>query len=98
MAVYSGFFVVKQMLALRGEENDLQLKKMKLLEKKAALESELSELQTREGIEREAKERFNLKMPGEKVVIVVPESTESATSSESHKKSFWERIMGVLFR
>jgi cell division protein FtsB len=39
-------------------------------------------------LEKEARERLNLKKPGEEVVVVVPPKEEEGTQEE---KNFWER-------
>lgn len=73
---------------MRKEAKDREEKIIELNQKKAELEAYIAELQSREAIEREAKERLNLKLPGEEVVIVVPEKD----SPEEAPKNIWDKI------
>ena len=58
--------------------------------KKSQLSTRLAELETPEAIERQAKEKLNLKMKGETVVVVVPErQSDQATSTPL---TLWEKI------
>ena len=57
---------------------------------KSQLSARLAELETPEAIERQAKEKLNLKMKGEMVVVVVPERvSDEATSTP---QTFWIRV------
>ena len=58
--------------------------------KKRELETALTEIQTKEAVEREAKERLNLKNPGEQVVVIVPEKKDN--QSEEQSMSFWAKF------
>ena len=49
------------------------------------------ELETKEGAERDAKERLNLKNPGENVVVVV-EKKKEIPEVTPRAQFFWERI------
>lgn len=68
----------------RGSETKIT----ELTKKKQELEAYLEELQQREAIEREAKERFNLKKPGEEVVVVIPDKNPPAAAP----LTFFEKI------
>ncbi|MBI2121838.1 MAG: hypothetical protein HYT98_01830 [Candidatus Sungbacteria bacterium] len=63
-----------------------------LTEKKNNLEAYLAELKTVEAVKREAKERFNLKLPGEEVAVVVSSGSSTfmvTTSPASWPAKFW---------
>ena len=93
LAVWAGLGAVKmavQAFSLHKEAQDDQRKIEELSRKKTELEAYIAELQSREAIEREAKKRLNLKLPGEEVVVVVPE--EGSNGPESTEKSIWEKI------
>ena len=70
---YGTYHLVNYALALRAESRQIEEKIKELLEAKKNLEARLTELQTPEAVEREAKEKLNLKKAGESVVVVVPE-------------------------
>lgn len=70
-------------LSLWNESHDTQKKIEELSKKKAELEAYIAELETKEGVEREAKKYLNLKLPGEQVVVVIPEKEEIKTEEET---------------
>ncbi len=93
LAVWAGWGAVKmavQAFSLYKEVKEDQGKVEQLTQKKAELEAYIAELQSREAVEREAKNRLNLKLPGEEVVVVVPEEGSNGTGST--EKSIWEKI------
>lgn len=92
---YSAVRMIRNVLMVRIQSEEITKKIEKLTYEKQELESALAEVQTKEAIEREAKARLNLKNPGEEVVVVVPEKKISAPQPEP--VSFWSRIM-LLFK
>ena len=69
---YASYNMLRQAIELsRSVKNDRR-KIQELTRKKSELQAYLAELETPEAIEREAKERLNLKLSGEEVVVVVP--------------------------
>ena len=87
---YSAARMARNALNMRTQSADMTEKIEELKVKKQELEAQLAELQTKEAVEREAKERLNLKKPGEQVVVVVPEKKE--TPPLEQPMSFWEKI------
>ena len=54
------------------------------------LEVKINRLQSPEGIEKEAKNRFNVKKPGEEVLLIVePPVKNTSTSAVGFSNSFW---------
>ena len=94
---YGAYNVVFQALVLRGESRGTDVKIQALLKKKAELEQYTAELQSRQAVEREAKERLNLKLPGEEVVVVVPEKkpeiSQQLESRLGRTKSFFKHLL-----
>lgn len=71
-----------QLIKLQTELNELEAKK-------AQLQAQVSQVTEEEYLEKEARETFNLKKPGEEVVTILPaENNESAKT----ERSFWEKI------
>ncbi len=66
-----------------------------LKQKKSVLEASLEELKTKDAVTREAKERLNYKLPGEEVVVVVPEKKAAEVSSSS-TPTFWQKIINLF--
>ena len=87
--------MITQALALRREYKDQQQEIDTLSRKKGELEAYIAELQSREAVEREAKSRLNLKLPGEEVVVVVPKKKEL---EEDKLGTFWKRTRGFFSR
>ena len=82
--------LVAETFGLRQEYEANQKKIEELKKKKEELEARLIELKNPAVVEREAKERLNLKRPGEEVVVVVPENI--ATTSAATSSKVWQRI------
>ena len=87
--------MVLNAFALRGESYEVQQQIEELKNRKEELEARIAELQNEETVRREAKERLNLKLPGENVVVVVPEKQEVPDTSSSG--SFWRRVI-IFFK
>ena len=64
-------------------------------EKKQKLEAGISQTGMESYLEKEARERFNLKKPGEEVVVFTKEKTEPKKQSEQ-EKTFWQKIYEKL--
>jgi cell division protein FtsL len=73
---------------LNRELHDARAKLEATLRQKAEVFLRLAELEAPEAIEREAKAKFDLKKPGEEVVVVVPEERRHP----SPQVTLWERI------
>lgn len=78
-------------LALRREIKDLEQKIAEAEQSRKNYEKRLLELGTPEGADRDARGRFNLKKPGEEVVIFLGEA-EATGSADSAQK--W--ILSIL--
>jgi len=75
-----------QLIKLETELNSLE-------EKKAQLQAQVSEATNDEYLEKEARDTFNLKKPGEEVLTVLPaENNESPQKEES----FWEKVIDKI--
>lgn len=76
-----------------------------LEEKKGVLTTELEDLRSQEGIEREARQKLNLRKPGEEVVIIRDAKTDSTQNKDVQSSSFIKSIkeflisnFGILWR
>lgn len=93
--VWSGIRMGVQALSMRRESEDMNRKIAELRQKKAQLEAYVQELQTKEAVERRAKERLNLKKPGEEVVVVMP--PEKKEEPQAHEATTtWDKIKGFF--
>lgn len=91
---YGAARMVLNAMALRGESRETQKQIEELLARKKELEARITELQDEEAIRREAKERLNLKLPGENVVVVVPEKQEASDAPQSN--GILDRVINFL--
>ncbi len=87
--------IVRETIGLRMEYVAAQAKIEALQSERARLEARLAELATPDAIEREAKEKFNLKKKGEIAVVVLPEKFGIPTKPEG---GAWERIKDFFRR
>ncbi len=63
------------------------------LNQKRILEEETGKLQSEEGIEEEIRTKFNVIKPGEHVVMIVnPEATTSATTTQGFWARLWAKV------
>jgi hypothetical protein len=95
LALLVGYGVMKiarDALVARDEVMGIDRRVEELTRQKADLEEYLRELQTPGGIEREAKERLNLKKTGEEVVVVMPREELSQGTAEKQKRSLWDFV------
>jgi len=74
LAALSGLFgIMRETIGLQAEYAATMAKIEALRSERARLSARVADLETPEAIEREAKEKLNLKKKGETVVVVVPE-------------------------
>ena len=88
-ALFGAVRMVRQTLALRGERAAARAGLEALDRQKKELGSRLTELDTPEAVEREAKARLQLRQPGETVVVVVPE--EQSAPRAPTPSTLWRR-------
>ena len=67
-----------------------------LEEKKGSLTSELEDLRSQEGIEREARKKLNFRKSGEDVVIIRESGDKAGSGQEPNSSSFLESIREFL--
>ncbi|MFH1820511.1 MAG: septum formation initiator family protein [Candidatus Nealsonbacteria bacterium] len=96
MLVIVGFLLVSNLKMLQksselNRQKDALFEQVKELEaKREQLQVQISQTGEEEYLEKEARETFNLKKPGEEVVAVLP--AEEGIQSEA-EKSFWQKFL-----
>lgn len=80
---YGAYNMFGTTLELWRESRDTQKNTEELLAKKRELEAYIAELESPEGVTREAKRSLNLKLPGEEVVVVIPDVAEEKVPSQT---------------
>lgn len=91
---YSAVRMVRNVVMVRTQSEEITKKIEDLKHKKQELELTLAEIQTREVVEREAKTRLNLKKPGEEVVVVVPEKKMNVL--QESPISLWSKFISLF--
>ena len=99
-AVGYGFFnTLERATTLYRESAALEEKSKEFVKKKEKLEAAIREWDTVEAKEREAKDKLNLKKPGEEVVVVVPEKKdENINVHAASSTNFWARVKKFFFK
>ena len=92
---YGAVGMVRSAIALRADTHAAEEKIKALTQHKTELEAAIRELQTPQAAEREAKERFNLKKTGERVVVVVPPE-EKKSAAPAPSLSIWDRVRRIF--
>ncbi len=93
--IFSNLKINKKRVELNVRIENLK-KGIKVLEReKQDLSAKIFQVGTEDYLEKEARERFNLKKPGEEVVVILsPEEGQEEKLGE--QKSFWQRILEKL--
>ena len=94
---HNTYQVVRRSFALKKESAATKAKIEQLTRRKQELEAQITELKSAPAVERQAKERLNMKNSGEEVVVVVPEkNTVPQKKSAATPPSFWDRLKGFF--
>lgn len=94
--VVSNFKINQRRAQLNSQAEQLK-KEIQILEtKQYELKARLSQTQEEEYLEEEARERFNLKKPGEEVVAILPPENEGEESKDrGFLQEIWEKIKNL---
>ena len=92
--VYSNLRIQKKRSEMTNQIDQLQKEIEVLEEKKEQFQAGISQGLTQASLEEEARERFNLKKPGEEVVTVLPPEQEAEAPEE--EKGFWNKIWQTI--
>lgn len=98
---YGAFNLARYGLELRNESREAQKKIEELVKKKQALERYRAELATKEAVERRAKERLNVKLPGEKVVVLIPQAPSASPENPKQLSGLggvWTQVKNFFIR
>ncbi len=101
LAILSAGAAVKAVFKAYGAyktSEEIAARARNLEEEKIRLEERIERLGTPEGLEKEAKERFNVKKPGEEVLIIVNPVNAPTSSDIKASGGFWGFISNFLGR
>lgn len=90
----SNIRISQRRAALNSQIDKLKAEVKAAKEKKQELQAQVNQSLQGEYLEQEAREKLNLKKPGEEVVTVLPAETNK--TDEPKKQSFWDKIAGMV--
>ena len=96
LIVFAGwgmFNVLRTKYALDKEIARLKLEIAKAETTRKDYDAQMSEIQTADGMDREARSRFNLQKPGEEVVVFVDDSKKTAPPPENKTTGAYHAIL-----
>ncbi len=91
--VYSDLKINSRRAELNTQLRTLQQELQELEARRQQLQTQISQTMSEEYLEKEARETFNLKKPGEEVVTVLPPENEQEARPE---ESLWGKIMDKI--
>lgn len=103
LLIVFGFLVVSNIrISQKRVQFDLRISSFKkeiqaLEEENQKLKAQISQIGRESYLEKEARERFNLKKPGEEVVVFTKEKTEPV-GEQRKEKNFWQKILEIFSR
>lgn len=89
LLIVSNWKIGKKRAELNFQIEELKSKISELQERKEALMSQISNSADKNFLEKEAREVFNLKKPGEQVVTILPPQETEAEEKEPAQKNPW---------
>src|SRR3989344_5566174 len=93
LTAYGAFKLVREAKDINKESQKLEERAAKLVLRNQELGRNLAELETEEAVEKRAKERLNLKLPGEQVVVVAPASSPGVAENHEEQLSGFDFIL-----
>ncbi|OHA68804.1 MAG: hypothetical protein A3I38_00135 [Candidatus Wildermuthbacteria bacterium RIFCSPLOWO2_02_FULL_47_10] len=90
--LYSNAHLYKRGTDFAGQAGLLQAEVVKLERQNEELQSRLAKTNTQEYLEKAARERMNLKKPGEEVVAVIAPKEKDDGQKKLEEKSIWRKI------
>ena len=93
LTAYGAFKLVREAKDINKESQKLEERAAKLVLRNQELGRNLAELETEEAVEKRAKERLNLKLPGEQVVVVAPASSTGVAENHEEQLSGFDFIL-----
>ena len=88
--IFSNFRISRKRAELQDQIQRLQ-KEIQIAEQKnQELKAGIAETQSEASLEKEAREKLNLKKPGEEVAVVLP--AKETVEVQPEKESFWKKL------
>ncbi|MBI5742641.1 MAG: hypothetical protein HZA25_02275 [Candidatus Niyogibacteria bacterium] len=91
--------VGREYLALRSAERlrlAAEAERQAVEEKVAAVREKARELGSDAGLEKIVRERFNVKKPGEELIVIVDDKTASGTRPAAKEQGFWAALISTI--
>lgn len=86
--IYKKQGISKDSLASVADENN------ELKNREKMLTSEIERLKTKDGIEEEIRNKFNVAKPGEHLVVIVDDASTSKSGTANESAGWWQNFLG----
>ena len=96
--VSSNFKLRKRRAEIIKRIESIQKEIQRLEKENQAFQAKIFQKDTPEFLEKEARERFNLKKPGEEVVVIVEPEEALSPQPKEEKRSFWQKMFDFFSR
>jgi len=81
-------------IGIQAENLDKQIKELE--EKNKELERSMAQVGSQEYLEKLAREQFNMKSPGEEVVVISKEKQKENTPEQKEKETWWQWVRDLF--
>jgi cell division protein FtsB len=71
-------------------------KVLELEERAMEIDNKIQDLDTKQGLEREIRSKFNVAKEDEKMIVILEEEKESSTTKKS-TSSLWQKILDIFY-
>jgi cell division protein FtsL len=98
LLVVSNFKIRERRKELISQIETLKKEIQNLEEKNQEMKAGISESQTQDYLEKEAREKLGLKKPGEEVVAIKKIQSEEKPTEQKEEKSLWQKFLEFFKR
>jgi len=98
LLVVSNFKIRERRKELVSQIETLKKEIQNLEEKNQEMKAGISESQTQDYLEKEAREKLGLKKPGEEVVAIKKIQSEEKPTEQKEEKSLWQKFLEFFKR
>ena len=93
-ALYSTWSIYRKLLQTRHDAELVQAQVLTLEARNQKLDTNIQDLQTQSGVEKEIRTKFGVAKPGEQEAVIYDDA--SSTSGATNKTSWWQKFIGFF--
>ena len=91
-SLYSTWSIYRKMAESKAKMEESEQQLLALSAKSTAIDTQIGELQTQDGVEREIRSKFGEAKSGENMAVIVPDSGTSSAATTT-KASGWSKFL-----